>query len=94
MFLFFYRGYFCVKLKILLMKFFYLSSKPTQQGKFLIHEKDCDDIPDAIDRDYLGPFNNGDEALRKAVLIQQNSVCCEKCCKSFFSASFIQSNKV
>jgi hypothetical protein len=75
------------------MKFFYLSSKPTQHGLFEIHEKDCHDIPDAIDRDYLGPFNNGREALRQAVLIQPASVCCEKCCKSQFEASFIPSNK-
>lgn len=75
------------------MKFFYLSSKPTKLGKFEIHEKDCQDIPDAIDRDYLGPFNNGREALRKATLIQQEAVCCEKCCKTNFEASFIQSKK-
>jgi hypothetical protein len=75
------------------MKFFYLSSKPNDQGKFEVHEKDCEDIPEAIDRDYLGPFNNGREALRKAELTQQASVSCEKCCKTNFEASFIQPKK-
>lgn len=70
------------------MKFFYLSSKPNRLGQFEIHEKDCLDIPDAIDRDYLGPFNNGREALRKASLSVKDSICCEKCCKTNFEASF------
>ncbi len=72
------------------MKFFYLSSKPNHFGHFEIHEKDCLDIPDAIDRDYLGPFNNGREAQRKAILREKDSVCCEKCCQSNFEASFKQ----
>lgn len=58
---------------------------------FEVHEKECEAIPDAIDRDYLGPFNNGREALRKATLINPNSVCCEQCCTSNFKALFGQS---
>lgn len=73
------------------MKFFYLSSKPNSSGKFEVHEKDCLDLPDAIDRDYLGPFNNGREALRKALLSELESICCEKCCKNNFEASFKKS---
>jgi tRNA splicing ligase len=72
------------------MKFFYLSSKSNSSGKFEIHEKDCIDIPEAIVRDYLGPFNNGREALRKALISEKLAVCCEKCCKTSFEASFIQ----
>lgn len=75
------------------MKFFYLSSKPNQLGKFEIHEKDCLNIPDAIDRDYLGPFNNGTEALRKALTIEKESVCCLNCCSTKFETIFIQTRK-
>ncbi len=72
------------------MKFFYLSSKPNETGYFEIHEKECLLMPDALDRDYLGPFNNGREALRKAILINPKALCCETCCKSNFEALFIQ----
>jgi hypothetical protein len=75
------------------MKFFYISSQSNQLGQFEIHEKECENIPEAIDRDYLGPFNNGREALRKAQLMQQASVCCERCCNTSFEASFNQSKK-
>ncbi len=70
------------------MKFFYLSSKPNSSGNFEIHEKECEFIPEALDRDYLGPFNNGKEALRKALLTSPKSICCEACCKSSFQAIF------
>ncbi|WP_026968224.1 hypothetical protein [Algoriphagus terrigena] len=63
------------------MKFFYLSSTANQDGQFEIHEKECESIPDAIDRDYLGPFNNGREALRKALLMKSAAVCCTTCCQ-------------
>ena len=77
------------------MKFFYLSSMPNQNGQFEIHEKECEFIPDSIDRDYLGPFNNGQEALRKALLMKQTAVCCESCCKPTFQAVFtsLKANK-
>jgi hypothetical protein len=75
------------------MKFFYLSSKPNSLGQYEVHEKDCEYIPDAVDRDYLGPFNNGAEALRKANLSQKESVCCDKCCQTNFEATFIQVKK-
>jgi hypothetical protein len=74
------------------MKFFYLSSKANSKGDFEIHEKECEFIPGALDRDYLGPFNNGREALRKAMSMKSTAVCCESCCKSTFSA-IINSSK-
>ena len=70
------------------MKFFYLSSRSNAAGYCEVHEKECALIPDALERDYLGPFNNGREALRKAVSIKPNAVCCEACCKPAFQASF------
>lgn len=73
------------------MKFFYLSSNPNPTGKFEVHEKDCLRIPEAIDRDYLGPFNNGKEALRKAMQIKEASVCCEVCCGSGIDPLIVQS---
>lgn len=70
------------------MNFFYLSSFPNAQGDHLIHDKNCPDLPDPLDRDYIGPFNNGREAMRKAIVNQERSVCCEKCCNSSFEATF------
>jgi hypothetical protein len=62
------------------MKFFYLSSIPSESGFFLVHERECKDIPDPMNRDYLGPFNNGDEALRKALTLNSKALKCENCC--------------
>lgn len=62
------------------MKFFYLSSLKNTEGDFEIHEKECPHIPDLIDRDYLGPFNHGSEALRKALQVNARAVCCPVCC--------------
>jgi hypothetical protein len=61
------------------MKFFYLATEPNSDGKFEIHERDCELIPSAYDRDYLGPYNSGREALSKALTIKPESVLCEKC---------------
>lgn len=63
------------------MKFFYLSSKPNSEGYFEIHDRECPHIPDAVDRDYLGPFNNGQEALNRVVLKNPQAVTCTHCCK-------------
>jgi hypothetical protein len=62
------------------MKFFYLSSHPDSNGEFEVHEKECEHIPDSLDRDYLGPFNNGLEALRKAQQIKTAVTLCKVCC--------------
>ncbi|MGM0945227.1 MAG: hypothetical protein ACQEW9_08590 [Bacteroidota bacterium] len=72
------------------MKFFYLSSKPNEAGKFEIHHRECDFIPDALERDYLGPFNNGLEAMRKAQSIQSESCLCEACCSNTFQSVFFK----
>ena len=69
-------------LKLLpIMKFFYLSSTPNEDNMFEIHERECSNIPDSLDRDYLGPFNNGAEAIRKAKTINDNVTLCVHCCK-------------
>ncbi|MFT4855567.1 MAG: hypothetical protein ACI8YP_001059 [Algoriphagus sp.] len=61
------------------MKFFYLSSECNSEGKFEIHERDCELIPSPYVRDYLGPFNSGNEALSKALNTKSDSVLCAKC---------------
>lgn len=73
------------------MKFFYLSSLPNKDSKYEVHDKDCPLMPDPINRDYLGPFNNGREALRKAMQIKEASVCCEVCCGSGLDPLIVQS---
>ncbi|MCH7415395.1 hypothetical protein MM213_17985 [Belliella sp. R4-6] len=62
------------------MKFFYLSSNCEENGFYFIHERDCPKIPDPVERDYLGPFNNGDEALRRALTINPKAKKCQSCC--------------
>ncbi len=75
------------------MKFYYLSTSSNDHGNFEVHERDCSRLPDLYDRDYLGPFNSGDEALRKALTVTEDACVCEECCKSTFQA-IIVSTKV
>lgn len=62
------------------MKFFYLSSNPNDNGIHEVHDRECDRIPSSYDRDYLGPYNSGKEAIRKAKAIKENVGLCETCC--------------
>ncbi|MCH7400477.1 hypothetical protein ACFOUP_10620 [Belliella kenyensis] len=71
------------------MKFFYLSSISDENGNFQIHEKECPFLPDALDRDYLGPFNNGKEALRRALSINKKATICEHCCEKKIAKSLL-----
>lgn len=64
------------------MKFFYLSSNPNDSGQHEVHDRDCVLIPDSYDRDYLGPYNTGKEALRKALTLKPEVGLCENCCNS------------
>lgn len=63
------------------MKFFYLSSVANSEGSHEVHHRDCELIPDSLNRDYLGPFNNGLEAIRKAEKMNPKVSLCEVCCK-------------
>ena len=71
------------------MKFFYLSSLPTENSRFEIHERNCVYKPPMLDLIYLGPFNSGQEALRAALLKNNKAVTCTTCCQSTFSPSFV-----
>ncbi|WP_339868204.1 hypothetical protein [uncultured Algoriphagus sp.] len=64
------------------MKFFYLSTVPNDNGLHEVHDRECEQIPDSYDRDYLGPFNSGNEAMRKALTIKNEVSLCDNCCKS------------
>ncbi|MCH7398109.1 hypothetical protein MM236_08920 [Belliella sp. DSM 107340] len=68
------------------MKFFYLSSNCNVEGVYFVHERECPKIPDPLDRDYLGPFNNGDEALRKALSVNPKAEKCQVCCDKTVSS--------
>ena len=72
------------------MKFFYLSSKPNSIGEYEVHEKECEHIPNSLDRDYLGPFNNGNEALRKAEQLNPAVTLCKACCSQTFQSIFFK----
>ena len=62
------------------MKFFYLSSNPNDNGLHEVHDRECELIPDSYDRDYLGPFNSGNEAMRQALTLKDEVGLCENCC--------------
>ena len=68
-----------LKDKLTGMKFFYLTSLPNPKGQFIIHDRDCNDIPSKYDRDYLGPFNSALEAFRSFALKRSNIHICVKC---------------
>jgi len=70
------------------MKFYYLSTVPNSESKYEVHERNCVYKPEMIDLVYLGPFNSGQEALRKARLKNKAAVTCSSCCNSTFSPSF------
>jgi len=72
------------------MKFFYLSSKPNSNGEYEVHNQECEHIPDSLDRDYLGPFNNGTEALRKAEKLQPSVTLCKACCSQTLQSIFFK----
>jgi hypothetical protein len=71
------------------MKFFYLGITRDPFDTSKVHEQNCPFIPSMAERSYLGPFNNGKEALRKAVELKKNVVVCPECCgKKATSISF------
>tara|TARA_R110002020_G_scaffold104100_5_gene243778 strand:+ start:170 stop:385 length:216 start_codon:yes stop_codon:yes gene_type:complete len=61
------------------MKFFYLSSSTDINNQYVVHERDCQNMPSIYDRDYLGPFNTAMEALRFAAMKKQNISICPIC---------------
>jgi len=61
------------------MKFYYLSATANNEGEFEIHHRECSKIPSFHDRIYLGPFNNGQEALNQALKVNPKSVICKTC---------------
>ena len=64
------------------MKFFYLNITKNPFDVSEVHEQNCPSIPSMTERTYLGPFNNGQEALRKAAERKKNVVACTECCGS------------
>jgi transposase len=63
------------------MKFFYLSTFNNSQGLFEIHHRECPNLPSVHHRDYIGPFNNEKEALKKAINFNPNASLCPICSK-------------
>ena len=63
------------------MKFFYLSANPNNEGQYEIHDRECELIPSSYERDYLGPYNAGKEAIRKAQTLKEEVTLCTHCCK-------------
>ena len=65
------------------MKFFYIAEEKSIEGTREIHVQDCPNIPDMLNRKYLGPFNNHKEALRSVLKLDPFALCCPICCEAF-----------
>ena len=61
------------------MKFYYIATIPNAEGEFEVHERDCDLIPVPYDRNYLGPFNTSQEALRRGQSQNELATVCPMC---------------
>jgi len=64
------------------MKFFYIAEQVSASGFKEVHDQDCPAIPDMLNRKYLGPFNNHDEALRRIKKSDTLAGYCQVCCVS------------
>lgn len=64
------------------MKFFYLSTQVSNRGSYDLHHRDCVQLPPVSQREYIGPFDNGKEALKKAINFNPNASLCPICNKS------------
>ncbi len=71
------------------MKFFYLATKNNNQDQFEIHDRECPKIPNILERDYLGPFNNSMEALRYAKMMNPKAAICKNCCREVHRQTLI-----
>jgi hypothetical protein len=74
------------------MKFYYLSTEPNNEGHLEIHHRECSKIPSFHKRLYLGPFNNGQEAMNQAKASYPNLKICETCQNSSMVPRFSHFN--
>lgn len=48
------------------MKFYYSGKNPNPQGVIMVHADDCKELPDVLERIYIGIFANGNLAIDSA----------------------------
>jgi uncharacterized protein with PIN domain len=75
------------------MKFFYLSTFNNNQGLFEIHHRECPNLPSFHHRDYIGPFINAKEALKKAINFNPNASLCPICSQKLVKKESSSSNR-
>ncbi|WP_143960562.1 hypothetical protein [Litoribacter populi] len=63
------------------MKFFYIDENLSESGVKKIHAQGCANMPDMMNRRYLGPFNNSEEALRRISQQEPAAKICQECGK-------------
>ncbi|MBS9523047.1 hypothetical protein KIH41_05790 [Litoribacter ruber] len=63
------------------MKFFYIDENLSDSGVKKIHAQGCAQMPDMMNRRYLGPFNNSEEALRRVAPLEPTAEICSVCGK-------------
>ncbi|MDN3670060.1 hypothetical protein QWY93_12070 [Echinicola jeungdonensis] len=64
------------------MIFFYLTNFHQKEGVHEIHAQGCPQMPGMLELTYLGPFNNPEEAVRKAKVKYDEVKTCPECCQS------------
>lgn len=75
------------------MKFFYLSTQASDKGIYELHHRDCVRLPPVSHREYIGPYDNGKEALKKAINFNPNASLCPMCNKSLINLNTEKSKK-
>lgn len=61
------------------MKHYYVNKNAQSDGYHEVHNDECTRLPDVLNREYLGYFNNCKDGVAKAKTIYSNSDGCAYC---------------
>ena len=62
------------------MASYYVNRNAQSNGDHEVHRSDCDHLPDFVNREYLGEFNNCRDAVREATTRYSDVDGCYYCC--------------
>jgi hypothetical protein len=65
------------------MEKYYVELKKSRSGEHLIHTKECDECPSAIDRTFLGEYETYSEAKKEAKHIYEKVNACRLCLRDY-----------
>jgi hypothetical protein len=61
------------------MKIYYVDCYPKSNGFHLVHVQGCEELPNFINRKFLGRFDHINKAIKEAQKTYPNSVSCPHC---------------